>query len=38
MKVKKAVIYNAIGLDLEGKKSFLGYYIYWGKESRKDWL
>lgn len=37
-RVKKAVIYNAIGIDLEGKKSFLGYYIYWGRESREDWL
>ncbi|MFN3739536.1 MAG: IS256 family transposase [Thermodesulfovibrionales bacterium] len=38
MRVKKAVIYNAIGMDLEGKKGFLGYYIYWGSESKEDWL
>lgn len=34
----KTVIYNAIGLDLEGKKGFLGYYIYRGSESKEDWL
>ncbi|WP_440871030.1 IS256 family transposase [Thermodesulfovibrio yellowstonii] len=37
-RVKKAVIYVAIGIDLEGRKSLMGYYIYWGSESREDWL
>jgi len=37
-RVRKAVIYGVIGVDLEGRKSFLGYYVYWGSESREDWL
>lgn len=37
-RVKKAVIYVAIGIDLEGRKSFYGYGVYWGSESKEDWL
>lgn len=37
-RVRKAVIYVAVGIDLEGRKSFVGYYLYWGSESREDWL
>lgn len=37
-RVKKAVIYNVIGIDLEGRKSLCSYYIYWGSESKEDWL
>ncbi len=37
-RVKKAVIYNVIGIDMEGKKGLYGYYIFFGSESREDWL
>jgi|YNPBryunderm2012_1023409.scaffolds.fasta_scaffold22677_2 transposase-like protein len=37
-RVKKAVIYNAIGIDMEGKKGLYGYYVFFGSESKEDWL
>ncbi|MCX7913936.1 MAG: transposase [Thermodesulfovibrionales bacterium] len=32
------MIYLCLGIDLDGRKSLLGYYIYWGSESRGEWL
>ncbi|GER92916.1 hypothetical protein A45J_0647 [hot springs metagenome] len=29
-RVKKAVIYVVVGIDLDGRKSLYGYYTYWG--------
>jgi len=37
-RIKKAVIYNIVGIDMEGRKSLLSYYIYFGSESKEDWL
>jgi len=37
-RVRKAVVYVCIGIDLEGRKTFLGYYVYWGSESRETGL
>lgn len=37
-KVKKAVIYTIIGIDLKGVKSVYGYYIFFGQETRDDWI
>ena len=37
-RIKKAVIYNIVGIDMEGKKSLVSYYIYFGSESKEDWL
>lgn len=37
-RVKKAVIYSVIGIDLDGRKDCYSYYIYWGSESKEDWL
>ena len=37
-RVKKAVIYNIIGIDMEGKKNYLSYYIYFGSERKEEWL
>ncbi len=37
-RVKKAVIYNIIGIDMEGRKGLYGYYIFFGSESKEDWL
>lgn len=37
-RIRKAVIYNIVGIDMEGKKNLLSYYIYFGSESKEDWL
>jgi len=37
-RIKKAVIYNIMGIDMEGRKSLVSYYIYFGSESKEDWL
>ncbi|HHW19521.1 transposase, partial [Thermodesulfovibrio thiophilus] len=37
-RIKKAVIYNIVGIDMDGRKSLLSYYIYFGSESKEDWL
>jgi len=37
-RVKKAVIYTIIGIDLAGKKDIYGYYIMPGSETKEDWL
>jgi len=37
-RIKKAVIYNIVGIDMDGKKSLVSYYIYFGSESKEDWL
>ncbi len=37
-RIKKAVIYNIVGIDMEGRKTLLSYYIYFGSESKEDWL
>ena len=37
-RIKKAVIYNIVGIDMEGRKSLVSYYIYFGSESKEDWL
>lgn len=37
-KVKKGCIYTVIGMDFEGKKHILGYYITYGNETKSDWL
>lgn len=36
--VKKSVIYNIIGIDMEGEKDLYGYYLLRGNEKREDWL
>ena len=36
-KVKKAVIFTVIGIDLEGKKEVLGYYEFVGSENGDFW-
>ncbi|WP_423837406.1 transposase, partial [Thermodesulfovibrio thiophilus] len=35
-RIKKAVIYNIVGIDMDGRKSLLSYYIYFGSESKED--
>jgi putative transposase len=37
-RIKKSVIYNIVGIDMEGRKSLVSYYIYFGSESKEDWL
>jgi len=37
-RIRKAVFYNIVGIDMEGRKSFISYYIYFGSESKEDWL
>jgi putative transposase len=37
-KVRKAVIYVAIGIDFNGHKSLYGIYLYTGSETRGFWL
>lgn len=37
-RVKKAVIYTILGIDLEGNKDIYGYYIMPGSETKEDWL
>ena len=37
-RVKKAVIYTIIGIDLSGHKDVYGYYIFFGSETKEDWL
>ncbi len=36
--VRKAVIYVCLGIDMEGKKSIFGYYIFYGSENKEKWL
>lgn len=36
--VKNNVIYNVIGIDMDGEKDLLGFYIEEGNENREDWL
>lgn len=38
MRVRKAVIYVVIGIDLNWNKTLYGYYIFWGSETKGDWL
>jgi transposase-like protein len=37
-KVKKSVIYTIIGIDMKGMKDIYGYYVFYGNETREDWL
>lgn len=37
-RVKKAVIYSCIGIDMEGRKSLYGYWIFFGSENKENWL
>ena len=37
-KIKKAVIYSIISIDLLGKKELCGFYCFFGSESKEDWL
>jgi len=37
-RIKKSVVYNIVGIDMEGRKSLVSYYIYFGSESKEDWL
>lgn len=37
-KIKKAVIYSIISIDLAGKKELCGFYIFFGSETKEDWL
>lgn len=37
-KVRSGCIYTVIGIDIEGKKQILGYYIVFGPENKSDWL
>ncbi len=37
-KIRKAVIYSIISIDLSGKKELCGYYSFFGSESKEDWL
>ncbi len=37
-KVRKAVIYTVIGIDLEGNKEVYGYYEFLGSENKEFWL
>ena len=37
-RVRKAVIYVCLGIDMEGKKAIFGYYIFYGSENREKWL
>lgn len=37
-KIKKAVIYSIISIDLSGKKELCGFYCFFGCETREDWL
>lgn len=37
-KIKKAVIYSIISIDLSGKKELCGFYSFFGSESKEDWL
>ena len=36
--MRKAVIYSCIGIDMEGRKSLFGYYIFYGTENKESWL
>ena len=37
-KIKKAVIYSIISIDLSGTKELCGFYSFFGSESKEDWL
>lgn len=37
-KIKKAVIYSIISIDLTGKKELCGFYTFFGSETKEDWL
>jgi transposase-like protein len=37
-KIKKAVIYSIISIDLNGKKELCGFYSFFGSETKEDWL
>jgi transposase-like protein len=37
-RVKKAVIYSIISIDLKGRRELCGFYVYFGSESKEDWL
>jgi transposase-like protein len=37
-KIKTAVIYSIISIDLKGKKELCGFYTFFGSESKEDWL
>jgi transposase-like protein len=37
-KIRKAVIYSIISIDLHGKKELCGFYVFFGSESKEDWL
>lgn len=37
-KVKNAIVYVIIGIDMEGRKELLGYYVIFGNETKGDWL
>ena len=37
-RLRKAVIYICIGIDMELKKDFFGYWIFFGSEKKGDWI
>jgi len=37
-RVRKAVIYSIIGMDMNLRKDFFGYYVFFGSEKKGDWL
>jgi len=37
-KVKKAVIFTVVGVDLKGYKDIYGFYTFFGSESKENWL
>ncbi len=37
-RIRKAVIYKVLGIDMQMKKDLYGYYVYIGSENKGDWL
>jgi len=36
-KLQGITLFVAVGIDLEGKKEILGFWFWWGKETRAFW-
>ncbi|GAB6183080.1 IS256 family transposase [Thermodesulfovibrio hydrogeniphilus] len=37
-RIRKAVIYTVLGIDMQMKKDLYGYYVFIGSENKGDWL
>jgi len=37
-KVRRATLYTVLGIDFKGQKSILGYYWFYGKETKSRWM